>query len=163
MRTLLLLLVAVVLQVASANDKLETTDPAIEKGRYLTQIAACGDCHTPGYMLTGEIDESVWLTGDKLGFAGEWGTTYAANLRLRLAEMNEDSWVKYAQTMRPRPPMPWFNLAAMTEEDLRAIYRYVRFLGPAGEQAPDYLPPGKVADGPVLQFPLPPPTAANDE
>lgn len=156
MRTVLLLLALGLVQPAAAGDKPKKPDPMIEKGRYLTQIAGCGDCHTPGYVMTGEIDESVWLTGDGLGFAGEWGTTYPVNLRLRLAEMDEDTWVDFARSMRPRPPMPWFNVAAMTETDLRAIYRYVRYLGPAGDPAPDFLPPGKVAEGPVLQFPVEP-------
>ena len=25
-----------------------------------------------------------------------------------------------------RPPMPWFNVRAMTDEDLRAIYEYAK-------------------------------------
>ena len=37
--------------------------------------------------------------------------------------------------------MPWFTLHDMTETDLRAFYRYVRSLGPAGNPAPAYVPP----------------------
>ena len=39
--------------------------------------------------------------------------------------------------------MPWFNLHRMSDPDLRAIYRYVQHLGPAGKPAPDYVPPDK--------------------
>src|SRR5262249_3562199 len=80
------------------------------------------------------------LTGDKLGWRGPWGTTYAPNLRLLVKTLSEDQWLTYARR-EMRPPMPWYNLRDMSERDLRAIYRYVKHLGPAGEPAPTYLPP----------------------
>ena len=67
--------------------------------------------------------------------------------------MNEKEWVAYARTMHPRPPMPWFNVRAMSNADLKAIYAYTRALGPAGAPAPAYVPPGQQAAGPVVQFP----------
>lgn len=155
--------VCLLLAASFAPPTLADDDPLIDQGRYLTRIAGCGDCHTPGYILSGVVDEAVWLTGDTLGFRGEWGTTYPTNLRLRLTAMDEAGWVAYARQMRPRPPMPWFNVAAMTDEDLRAIYRYVRHLGPAGDPAPDFVPPDKTPAGPVLQFPMPPPPANTDD
>jgi hypothetical protein len=55
--------------------------------------------------------------------------------------------------MEPRPPMPWFNVRAMSDADLKAIYAYTRSLGAAGTPAPAYVPPGTKAAGPVIQFP----------
>ena len=52
--------------------------------------------------------------------------------------------------------MPWFNVRAMSSGDLRAMYRYVRSLGPAGKPAPAYLPPDKTPPEPVVRFPAPP-------
>jgi hypothetical protein len=52
--------------------------------------------------------------------------------------------------------MPWFALRDMSEADLRAFHRFVRSLGPAGEPAPAYVPPGQAANGPVVTFPAPP-------
>lgn len=127
---------------------------SIERGRYLARIAGCNDCHTPGYAQAGgKVDEKLWLTGDTLGWQGAWGTTYPSNLRLVLAKMSEQEWVRVAKSAQYRPPMPWFALHDMSEADLRAIYRYVRHLGPAGEPAPAYLPPGQAAKGPVIAFP----------
>jgi hypothetical protein len=40
----------------------------------------------------------------------------------------------------------------MSDDDLKAIYRYVRFLGPKGEQAPAPLPPGAKPTGPAITF-----------
>jgi len=48
--------------------------------------------------------------------------------------------------------MPWFNLRAMNDADLRAIYRYVRSLGPAGEPAKAYLPPDKAPSAPYFRM-----------
>lgn len=128
--------------------------PEIERGRYLVKISGCNDCHTPGYAAkSGQVDEKLWLTGDKLGWSGPWGTTYSPNLRTFMAGMTQAQWVQHARTMTPRPPMPWFNVRAMTEDDLKAIYSYTRSLGPGGEPAPAYLPPGTKPAGPAIQFP----------
>jgi hypothetical protein len=109
---------------------------------------------TAGYAPTGgKVPESQWLTGDGLGWSGPWGTTYATNLRLYMQNLTEDQWVKTARTMQARPPMPWFNVRDMSTRDLRAIYRYVRHLGPAGDPAPAYLPPDKTPPQPYVQFP----------
>ena len=102
------------------------------------------------------MDEKLWLTGDAVGWQGPWGTTYPANLRLVLARLSEDEWVRVAKSAQYRPPMPWFALHDMTEADLRALHRYVLHLGPAGEPAPAYLPPGQAAKGPVVAFPAAP-------
>ncbi len=79
----------------------------IQRGRYLVKITGCNDCHTPGYGLSGgKVPESLWLTGDKLGWRGPWGTTYAANLRLYMHGLSEAAWVKTAKNLKARPPMP---------------------------------------------------------
>lgn len=125
-----------------------------DRGRYLVKITGCNDCHTPGYAETaGKVPEKDWLVGDKTGWRGPWGTTYSSNLRLYFQHLSEDQWVVIAHTVELRPPMPWFALRDMTEQDLRAIYRFIRSLGPAGEPAPDYLPPEKEPVGPYILFP----------
>jgi len=124
----------------------------IERGRYLVRTSGCNDCHTAGYPeAAGKLAESQWLTGSPVGFRGPWGTTYPANLRLALAPMTEAQWLARARS-EMRPPMPWFNLRDMTDDDLRAIYRYVRALGAAGEPAPAYAAPGLDVATPYIVF-----------
>jgi mono/diheme cytochrome c family protein len=126
----------------------------IARGRYLVQVAGCNDCHTPGYgPREGQVEEKLWLTGDAVGWGGPWGTTYPTNLRLLLGGMTRAQWIAHARAMKPRPPMPWFNVHAMTDADLGAIHAYTRALGPAGSPAPAYIPYGKKAAGPVVKFP----------
>ena len=129
----------------------------VKRGRYLAQIAGCNDCHTPGYAPSeSKVDETLWLTGEALGYRGPWGTTYPANLRLVAQYLTEDDWVKRATSKDLRPPMPWFNVRDMTERDVRAIYRYLKWLGPAGQPVPSYVPPDQTPTGPFVQFPAPP-------
>jgi mono/diheme cytochrome c family protein len=135
----------------------QKADREIARGRYVVQTAGCNDCHTPGYGLSGgKTPESEWLTGDSLGWQGPWGTTYPANLRLYFNAISEKEWLKRAKSFETRPPMPWFNVHAMSNADLRAMYRYIRHLGPAGKPAPAYVPPGGTVTTPVVTFPAPP-------
>jgi hypothetical protein len=52
--------------------------------------------------------------------------------------------------------MPWFNLRDMRDADVKAIFAYLKHLGPAGEPAPAYLPPGQEPNGPFVTFPASP-------
>src|SRR5262249_23288862 len=123
----------------------------IARGRYLVKIAGCNDCHTAGYVEAGGKGlEQDWLTGAPLGFRGPWGAPYATNLRLYMQSLSGGQWGTGSHTMQPRPPMPWFNLHAMTERDLRAIYQFIRHLAPGGSPAPAYLSPDQEPPPPYL-------------
>ena len=129
----------------------------VARGEYLVRIAGCNDCHTPAYGdRGGNVPKEEWLVGSPLGFSGPWGTTYAANLRLKAAEMDEAGWLKYTGELHTRPIMPDFALRAMHEDDRRALYHFIRSLGPGGSKAPDYLPPGTPPPPPYFMLVLPP-------
>ena len=131
--------------------------PSAERGKYLAVIGGCNDCHTANYaMLEGDVPESEWLKGDVVGWRGPWGTTYPVNLRIRLGEMNEDQWVEFARTFKTRPPMPWFAVRAMTEDDLRSLHKFITSFEEKGDPAPDYVPPDEEPQGPYVQFPAAP-------
>jgi mono/diheme cytochrome c family protein len=143
---------------ADAPKSQAASSKELARGRYIVQIGGCNDCHTPGYAMSGgKVPEKDWLVGDQLGWRGAWGTTYPVNLRLYMQKLTEAQWVKTAKSIETRPPMPWFALHAMTDADLRALYRFVRHLGPAGAEAPAYVPPDKEPKPPYVQFPGPPP------
>jgi mono/diheme cytochrome c family protein len=147
-------------QLSAPESRSETAQPhqdQIERGRYLVKITGCNDCHTTGYPQNGgNVPEQQWLTGDTLGFRGPWGTTYPTNLRLYMQHMSEAQWVHLAQNLQTRPPMPWFALRDMAEADLRAMYHFIKFLGPAGDPAPAYLLPDQEPPAPYVLFPTPP-------
>lgn len=91
----------------------------------------------------------VWAAaGTNTAFAGPWGVSYTANLtpdRLTgIGIWDEKMFVKTLRTgrhwgvSRPiLPPMPWQNIGQSTDEDLSAIYAYLRSLKPIRNQVPD--------------------------
>ena len=135
----------------------QTDADLLAQGEYMVRMGGCNDCHTPGYdQAAGDIPKEQWLLGSPLGWHGPWGTTYPANLRLKVAEMDEAGWLKYTSELHTRPPMPDFNLRVMKENDRRAIYRFIRSLGSGGLPAPDYMPPGSIPQPPYVDFVMPP-------
>jgi mono/diheme cytochrome c family protein len=146
------------LQGAAVQAAEQRDSALVERGRYLIKLGGCNDCHTAGFAESdAKTPERDWLEGEAVGFQGPWGTTYPTNLRLLIGGMTEAQWLDEVRTMHPKPPMPWWALRWMTRQDQRAVYVFVRALGPAGKPAPNDLPPGAAAATPVVAFPAPPP------
>jgi len=115
----------------------------IDAGRYLVTVGGCNDCHTLNWAETnGAVPEAEWLAGTPIGWRGPWGTTYASNLRLLAQDIDEDAWVAMLATRTARPPMPWMNLNRLSTIAARAMYRFIRSLGPAGSRMPAATGPG---------------------
>lgn len=128
----------------------------VERGRYLVMITGCNDCHTENFHAQGgKIPEAQRLTGSKVGWRGPWGTTYATNLRLYFNDLTEGQWLQLSREIQRRPPMPYYALNAMTDDDKRAIYQYIRSLGPAGAPAPAFVKAGIAPAGPHITYPMP--------
>jgi mono/diheme cytochrome c family protein len=126
---------------------------SVEEGERISLITGCHDCHTDGFaMAEGVIDPEKALKGSPVGYQGPWGTTYATNLRIKLAEMSEDEFVEYGKTFKARPPMPWFNVHHLRDDELRSFYQYVKSLGEPGEPAPAYVEPGGKPSTPFIVF-----------
>jgi mono/diheme cytochrome c family protein len=127
----------------------------VERGRYVVEIGGCNDCHTTGYAEAGgKASEDARLKGDALGYRGPWGTTYPTNLRLTISKMTEAQWLAYGKKLETKPPMPWFNVRAMTDEDLKAVYAYIKQMpGGLGTAAPAFVPPTQAPKPPFIQWP----------
>jgi mono/diheme cytochrome c family protein len=144
-------------EMATAAGEKKTEETAMfSRGHYLAIITGCNDCHTRGWTTkNGNVPEAEWLTGDIIGWWGPWGTTYPVNLRLFFQGITEEAWMLLARTMQARPPMPWYAVRQMKEEDLRAIYHFIGSLGPQGENALPFLPPGREPKPPYFHFVTP--------
>jgi mono/diheme cytochrome c family protein len=81
-------------------------------------------------------------------FVGPWGTSYAINLtpdeNTGIGIWTEEIFVNTLRSgrhwgvARPiLPPMPWPNYSQMTDEDLRAIYAYLRTVPPLSNRVPE--------------------------
>ena len=138
----------------------------VAHGRYLATVLGCNDCHTPGYFY-GSPDTTRLLSGSELGWKGPWGVSYPRNLtpepQTGIGAWSETDIITAIRTgKRPDgrmllPPMPWTDLAALTDEDAAAIAKYLKTLTPVPHTVPDILPPDAPVKGSV--FVLPPPSA----
>ncbi|HEX5758636.1 MAG TPA: c-type cytochrome [Thermoanaerobaculia bacterium] len=94
----------------------------------------------------------VWAgAGTNTAFAGPWGVSYANNLtpdpNTGIGIWTEAQFIQTLRTgrhwgvARPiLPPMPWPNYARMTDEDLAAMWAYLRSIPPIRNQAPASVP-----------------------
>jgi mono/diheme cytochrome c family protein len=112
---------------------------SVETGRYLAEsVALCWSCHTERNMMTGAITGPRY--GGTTGFTEvydpehSWSPPNITNdpETGRLGSMSEDQFVTRFRQGRliPLSPMPWQAYSRMAEEDLRAIYRYLKSIPP---------------------------------
>lgn len=160
--TSLLVTITLVFGCAGPSEQLSDTGSeqqqvaAIDRGRYVLEIMGCNDCHTPDYMKKNTaVPEEDWLIGGKLGFRGPYGTAYPTNLRLLFNDISEKEWLTLARKMRKGSPMAWVMLPKTSEQDLLAIYQFMKYLGPKGVPAPDRLPPGVIPSSAYVDYPDP--------
>ena len=154
------LTVLAILLAASTPGIAQAQEVSAERGLYVSIVGGCHDCHTEGYNeAAGQIDPAKALRGVPVGWRGPWGTSYAKNLRLIAAPLSEDEFLTYMKGLQTLPPMPWYNVQAMNEGDVRSLYQYIKSLGEPGEPMPDALPPGIEPTTPFI--PIAPPTMPN--
>jgi mono/diheme cytochrome c family protein len=110
----------------------------VENGRYLVEsVGLCGACHTQRNMQTGAFEGPP--LGGSPGFEQSHGMRWSPpNITAhpdsgRLGRMTEDEFVARFRAGRvlPHSPMPWQGLSRMEEDDLRAIYRYIKTVPPS--------------------------------
>jgi len=107
-----------------------------------------------------QVGPGKWLLfNDNLtAAAGPWGVSFAANLtpdeETGIGAWSEAVFVnamrrgKHMGSGRPLlPPMPWFNVAAASDEDLAAIFAYLQSLPPVKNHVPEPIPPSAVGGG----------------
>ncbi|REE00118.1 c-type cytochrome [Marinoscillum furvescens] len=124
-------------------------------GKYLTTIAACADCHTP--QDKGAPIEGMHLAGGFEFKLPGFGVVRSANItpdtRYGIGSWTEDFFVQrfkqYADsTYQPhqiaanefQTVMPWLMYATMEEEDLKAIYQYLKSVDPVGQEVVRFTP-----------------------
>ena len=151
---------ALSLAVAPALRAQSASESQVERGKYLVGITGCHDCHSPklpggmkpvpDLLLSGRPQTTkvpsaapgeVHASEDLTAWAGGWGQSVASNLTpdpatglgMRYTE------AKFLQTMRTgkkpegvaiMPPMPVDVYLNMKDDDLKAIYAYLKTLKP---------------------------------
>ena len=105
---------------------------------------------TPAPTLQGP-----WMAatvGTMTAWSGPWGISYTANLtpdrETGLGAWSEQNFVDTMRTGRHMgrgrpilPPMPWQMVGKLTDQDLKAVFAYLRTLPAVKNRVPQPLPP----------------------
>lgn len=124
-------------------------------GKYLVTAASCGDCHTP-FEKGGFVEDKMFAGGRMFNLPA--GQLYSANITPDV-ETGIGSWTKEVFLNRFKAYrdsavanqkvdmmkeyntiMPWTMYANMTDEDLSAIYDYLRTLQPNKHKVVKFVP-----------------------
>ena len=150
------LFAAIAMSIAPSS-LLMADEVSVERGLYISIIGGCHDCHTEGYsQAKGKIDPSKALKGSSIGIRGPGGTNYPSNLRVTAFIRDEAQFVEHMKTIRTDFPMPFYNVNAMHDSDLRSLYLYITSLGKPGVTAPGPTLPNEEPKNPY--FMIVPPT-----
>jgi mono/diheme cytochrome c family protein len=126
-----------------------TPEEMIKRGEFLVSWGGCNDCHTPKTMTA----QGPAMDMSKMLF-GPWGISYAANLtphETGIKNWTEETFLNIFKTGkhlglengRPiMPPMPWEAFKMLSEEDMKAIFAYLKSIPPVDNVVPAYTPPG---------------------
>jgi len=174
-------------EMAEGSSVTDMPDP-VERGRYLTTIMACHDCHTP--KIFGEhgvpmLDSTRFLSGHPAempypdwtqpdmeqrnalalvggmltAWAGPWGVSFTQNLTpddsTGLGEWTEEAFIQAIRTGKHQgqpngrmilPPMPWEMYRHATDDDLKAVWAYLRSIPAIDNMVPLPIPPPGMPD-----------------
>jgi mono/diheme cytochrome c family protein len=130
--------------------------PTAEYGRYLADHAGlCADCHTPRGGLQNAPDKHRLYAGDATppsAFPAN-PSNLTPDDETGIGRWTEDDFLRTIRSgVNPRGDslsnfMPWREYRRMTDDDLRAIYRYLRTLRPIHNPVPRRAPPPAAAHG----------------
>jgi hypothetical protein len=121
----------------------------------MTQMLAGHPSNLPDPDVNRKETESKGLatTNDLTVWVGPWGVSYAANLTPdptgigNWTEANfftalRDGKYKGLAASRPlMPPMPWEFFKNMSDDEIKAMFTYLKSIKPIQNTVPDYKPP----------------------
>jgi cytochrome c553 len=162
---------ATVIAQSTPSSWRSATARLIERGRYLATIGACNDCHSPKIdaqqtpdpkrpfsgrpqttMAPSQNPNEIRASLDLTAWSGPWGVSYGANLTPEPEtgigrRYTEETFIKTLRTgKKPEgevllPPMPWALYKAMSDDDMRALYAYLRTIPAVKNNVRNAVPP----------------------
>jgi mono/diheme cytochrome c family protein len=123
-------------------------DPAdrLQRGAYLVNLGGCVDCHTP--MDKGQTLPGMEYAGGQV-FTGKWGKTVSANITpdaSGIGYYDETLFIQvfrtgYVKARKLDALMPTEQYKGITDDDLKAMFAYLRTLKPVHHRIDNTLPP----------------------
>jgi mono/diheme cytochrome c family protein len=120
----------------------------VKRGEWMVRIANCSGCHTPIDKDFNDLPGMYLAGGGQL--KGRWGEVYSANLTpdpsSSFYTASAEQFIQIIRTGRVTARvlnsiMPWGHYRGMTDEDLRAIYAYLRTVKPVKHRVDNTEPP----------------------
>jgi mono/diheme cytochrome c family protein len=100
-----------------------------------------------------EIQPGKWYLSNAhlTSWVGPWGVSFAKNLtpdeptgtgrwteEIFIKSMREGKQMGFGRALLP--PMPWFNVAKLNDDDLKSIFAYLQSIKPISNQVPIQFP-----------------------
>jgi len=157
----------------------ESNAEIADKGKLITEIYGCVDCHTPkikeGEFLVNDPDRlfsghpgdnklpqfppeiigpEKWrglFTDSMTAWGGPWGISYSANLtpdkKTGIGKLSEKNFVSILNigihsnmNRKLMEPMPWKEISELKDDDLKAVYQYLKTVKPVKNKVPESVP-----------------------
>jgi len=106
---------------------------------------------------TSLLHQYAYFSHDLTTAVGPWGVTFSANLtpdnetgigtwqpEMFVNAMKSGKHLGVADGRPILPPMPWQNMAQLSDEDLKCIFAYLKSLPSVRNKVPDPLPPDQI-------------------
>jgi cytochrome c553 len=132
--------------LTSPVSEMPAASEPFKRGAYLVNVAGCGDCHTP--QERGQEIPGMQFAGG-FPFPGPWGDVVSANITPDASGISYYDEALFLQAMRAgtvkarplNPIMPVKVYAHLTDEDLKAMFAYLRTLKPVQHRVDNSEPP----------------------
>ena len=121
----------------------------VKHGWYLVRIAQCNDCHTPNDEQGNPRTDMMFAGGARM--KGAWGDVVTPNITPDPSGISHYDEVMFIKTIRTgrasggvrqlNPLMPYSYFRNMTDEDLKAIFAYLRIVKPVRHHVDNSEPP----------------------
>lgn len=105
-----------------------------------------------------DLNPAGWsvATTDLTAWTGPWGISFTRNLtpdmETGIGSWNEETFIKALRTGKDMgvgrdilPPMPWPAIGQLKDDDLKAIFAYLKSIKPIHNPVPDPIPPSAPA------------------
>jgi hypothetical protein len=125
--------------------------PELDKSRLLSGYPSTAPLPAVPQGVIGPTQWGAITTNDLTAWAGPWGISFAANLTPDVTGLRGWTTQQFIRTMRTGkhlgvgrailPPMPWFDAAVLTDQDLKALFAYLKSLEPISNRVPQPVPP----------------------
>ena len=124
----------------------DISDP-VKRGAFLVNLVGCADCHTPVDAHHQPIEAMAFGGGNIV--QGPWGRVATANLTpdpSGIPYYDEALFIRAIRTgavgsRELSRAMPWLVMRNMTDQDLAAIFAYLKTLKPVSHRVDNSLPP----------------------